>query len=1190
MESSEPPKNFNPCWDGNNYVLIEILENLIPLWLKKIKPPVTDNFTSEIVQIIKKGLKSSITEIKIKAYNAWQNLTCLFNTHELIEKKLELLTKPLSRKSLDKISFSHKLKNHELIVSIVASCWPLVNTLGPQLLKQHFVKKIIVPYINLCTCGFEPTTLLEKSVSRRMRGTYELELVKIACEIFAHISLAKDKFPPKFNFTLSTLQQPIMSENGDNLTCDVVELIIKPFLTVFQLASKWTIEHADAMECLWEVMITKICKDEKLCEAHFTVAFKTAINIIQNEPSLKSDFVFKLLEPFKNCPENVLNSVKYSFSGEINLNPNCTPLKYLLQQFLSQKITENCQSFGNRLEESVSKLIDVGFKSNLVNTLRFTMDIIKENKSSILLFIWLQISKKILICLRTDKKCFEVEETENMVSLFTEVLQLPYKFARKASIFDQVIEDFRSSYKHLCGEVMEHLSWLNGFDLLEFQTTLLYALVDKRCSITNYRASKPVKFLAVFYIEIFQRVNWNDLKKLDDKKYIELLKHFFKSLVASENLNAEDIDIEMNCFIMLLSENIISIIDLAVDFKGTMIKAYKNESVTCAEAINKLKSKFDFEKLNEVTESQPIKIEKCLQDSGVNDDPSLIVKTPGGTKKRRSHKRRSLPAICSSNMLKRSSHIAISKTNNVLINNSRKIKSKKNFSQNIQDDSQDYFNNSSSSDESKSLIEFLNITKNVSGIKSPTKTSETTDIHSIDIQQTATNSNTIEFSDFVKSEINERTAEETEEPQILLLDSSNETSPESADKSVKNGSDVKSSEADVQSEEVCSNDASFEKQLQFIDQVNNTKDDSKLSLEDKSLLLEDKSFDVQSNHVSGNKELDKLSSNVNNSKQKNSSVITNNCSFKSNLEHSFITPKVESKDNSYLSSFSVNNSTPSLSLKSIMDEKIPYSMYSSNSESKLEAWATPDNSTIQVENGMLTKDDTRLETSVKTSTPIPAKLKENMSIEKSVFEGKSDDLNGTKEVEKLHISDIPALNGNISPTHIGIPIRQAISLTYPKKGLLKRTNLFPSESPMSKRAKVHFNEEYNHCQEYKRDVNTPMRPTHTAFIRKRNSPKRPNPTTVNRELKFNTRAEKWLKKDMTSPHSLQLREFNRLMSHSRELKEKIARHASSTSSQSGKNYFDGLTSRELSDVLVAMHPTCQVVRALAKKLKAVKPE
>ena len=374
-----------------------------------------------------------------------------------------------------------------------------------------------------------------------------------------------------------------------------------------------------------------------------------------------------------------------------------------------------------------------------------------------------------------------------------------------------------------------------------------------------------------------------------------------------------------------------------------------------------------------------------------------------------------------------SSYRAISKTNNVLINNSRKIKSKKNFSQNIQDDSQDYFNNSSSSDESKSLIEFLNITKNVSGIKSPTKTSETTDIHSIDIQQTATNSNTIEFSDFVKSEINgKRTAEETEEPQILLLDSSNETSPESADKSVKNGSDVKSSEADVQSEEVCSNDASFEKQLQFIDQVNNTKDDSKLSLEDKSLLLEDKSFDVQSNHVSGNKELDKLSSNVKNSKQKNSSVITNNCSFKSNLEHSFITPKVESKDNSYLSSFSVNNSTPSLSLKSIMDEKIPYSMYSSNSESKLEAWATPDNSTIQVENGMLTKDDTRLETSVKTSTPIPAKLKENMSIEKSVFEGKSDDLNGTKEVEKLHISDIPALNGNISPTHIGIPIRRKL--------------------------------------------------------------------------------------------------------------------------------------------------------------------
>lgn len=43
----------------------------------------------------------------------------------------------------------------------------------------------------------------EKSVYRRMRGTSELELVKIACEIFAHISLPKDDFPPNFNFTLS---------------------------------------------------------------------------------------------------------------------------------------------------------------------------------------------------------------------------------------------------------------------------------------------------------------------------------------------------------------------------------------------------------------------------------------------------------------------------------------------------------------------------------------------------------------------------------------------------------------------------------------------------------------------------------------------------------------------------------------------------------------------------------------------------------------------------------------------------------------------------------------------------------------------------------------------------------------------------------------------------------------------------
>ena len=109
--------------------------------------------------------------------------------------------------------------------------------------------------------------------------------------------------------------------------------------------------------------------------------------------------------------------------------------------------------------------------------------------------------------------------------------------------------------------------------------------------------------------------------------------------------------------------------------------------------------------------------------------------------------------------------------------------------------------------------------------------------------------------------------------------------------------------------------------------------------------------------------------------------------------------------------------------------------------------------------------------------------------------------------------------------------------------------------------------------------------------RKRNSPKRPNnPGGVNRELKFNTRAEKWLKKDMTSQHSLQLREFNRLMSHSRELKDKIQRHASSASQSGGKNYFDGLSCKELSDVLVAMHPTCQVVRALAKKLKTAKPE
>jgi len=437
---------------------------------------------------------------------------------------------------------------------------------------------------------------------------------------------------------------------------------------------------------------------------------------------------------------------------------------------------------------------------------------------------------------------------------------------------------------------------------------------------------------------------------------------------------------------------------------------------------------------------------------------------------------------------------------------------------------------------------------------------------------------------------------------LFILDSSTEESPPKVNVSTEDK--VITDQADP--EHVRSDDKTFEKQLGFpCDSNKIAKDESKISQENKSEQQEEKCSDAGSNHSSENKKVETntpntSSTDVKSSTQNDSLVITTSCLDKSNSDNSFATPKVECKDHSYLSSFSVNSSAPQMSLKSIMDEKIPYSMFSSNSESKLEAWATPDNSTIQVENSVLTKDDTsnKLETSVKldgsvklTSTPIPTKLKENLSVDNSLFEDKEEDTNGTKEAEKLCISEIPALNGNSSPTHIGIPIRQAISLTYPKKSLLKRTNLFPSESPNSKRAKVHFNEEYNHCQEYKRDVNTPMRPTHTAFIRKRNSPKRPNnPGGVNRELKFNTRAEKWLKKDMTSQHSLQLREFNRLMSHSRELKDKIQRHASSASQSGGKNYFDGLSCKELSDVLVAMHPTCQVVRALAKKLKTAKPE
>ena len=35
-------------------ILIEVLENVIPLWLKKLKPPVKDPFLNKIVKIIKK--------------------------------------------------------------------------------------------------------------------------------------------------------------------------------------------------------------------------------------------------------------------------------------------------------------------------------------------------------------------------------------------------------------------------------------------------------------------------------------------------------------------------------------------------------------------------------------------------------------------------------------------------------------------------------------------------------------------------------------------------------------------------------------------------------------------------------------------------------------------------------------------------------------------------------------------------------------------------------------------------------------------------------------------------------------------------------------------------------------------------------------------------------------------------------
>ena len=422
--------------------------------------------------------------------------------------------------------------------------------------------------------------------------------------------------------------------------------------------------------------------------------------------------------------------------------------------------------------------------------------------------------------------------------------------------------------------------------------------------------------------------------------------------------------------------------------------------------------------------------ENVPQDQGAEDSLSFVGNTsPGGDKKLRKYKRHSPAKACRASK-RSSSHVAISKTSNLLVNSSQNGKGEEEPSQ-LADDP-DHSNEGSSSDEDASLIEFVKKFKKPTNSK-PMKTGDVVDndVLKVNGQQPASRTSTVEGSDGVNGEKNEKLSED--DCELFVLDSSTEDSPPKVD--VGTEDQVETDQVDSQPEHVCSDGKIFEKQLGFSCNENTiAKDESEMSFENKSVQQDEKYFDVERNHSSESKKDEtnvpnSSSSNVSSLKPNDSFVITTSCLDKSNLENSVTTPKVECTDHSYLSSFSVNSSAPQMSLKSIMDEKIPYSMFSSNSESKLEAWATPNNSTIQVENSILTKDDTssKLETSVKlTSTPIPTKLKENLSVDNSLFEDKEEDLNGTKEVEKLCISEIPALNGNSSPTHIGIPIRREL--------------------------------------------------------------------------------------------------------------------------------------------------------------------
>lgn len=63
---------------------------------------------------------------------------------------------------------------------------------------------------------------------------------------------------------LGTLQQPAISENGDNLKSDVVELMINEFLTVFELASKWANEHGTSTLITFFFVSNIICNLKSL--------------------------------------------------------------------------------------------------------------------------------------------------------------------------------------------------------------------------------------------------------------------------------------------------------------------------------------------------------------------------------------------------------------------------------------------------------------------------------------------------------------------------------------------------------------------------------------------------------------------------------------------------------------------------------------------------------------------------------------------------------------------------------------------------------------------------------------------------------------------------------------------------------------------------------------------------------------